>query len=194
MTKPIRAGILPGTPGPTNKGARRCEEQVMQEWLADMISNPYMLIVLLTFFPFLELRASIPYGILVAKQPCFAVVITAIVANIILGPILYFLLDKMLHLLIRIRVVDWFWSRMIIKTQKKVHPLVEKYGTLGLSVFIGIPLPGSGVYSGAIGGYLLGFTRKEFYIATVLGVLTAATAVTAIVLTGSTTFEIFLKK
>jgi uncharacterized membrane protein len=153
-----------------------------------------VLIVLLTFFPFLELRASIPYGIVMAKQPWYAVVIIAVVANIILGPILYFLLDKLLHLLIRIRVVNWFWNRTIIKTQKKIHPLVEKYGTLGLSIFIGIPLPGSGVYSGAFGGYLLGFTGKEFYLATVLGVLIAATAVTTIVMTGSTTFEIFLKR
>ena len=81
-----------------------------------------------------------------------------------------------------------------VKTQKKLHPKVEKYGVWGLSIFIGIPLPGSGVYSGAMGGYLLGFTKKEFYIATVVGVLIAAAAVTAVVMSGSTILDIFIKK
>jgi uncharacterized membrane protein len=80
---------------------------------------------------------------------------------------------------------------MIAKTQKKIHPLVEKYGVWGLSVFIGVPLPGSGVYSGAVGGYLLGFTKREFYLATAIGVLIAAAAVTAVVLTGAEAFSIF---
>ena len=83
---------------------------------------------------------------------------------------------------------------MIVRTQKKVQPLVAKYGVLGLGLFIGVPLPGSGVYSGSIGGYLLGFPRKESYVSTVIGVLIAAAAVTAVVLTGARTFSIFLKQ
>jgi len=165
----------------------------MQQWFTEVLCEPYVVIVILTFLPFLELRASIPYGILVAKEPWWLVVLVAVVVNILLGPILYFLLDKLLHLLLRVRPVAWFWQRTIVKTQKKIHPKVEKYGVYGLGLFIGVPLPGSGVYSGAFGGYLLGFSRKEFYVATVLGVLIAAAAVTAVVLTGATTFDIFVK-
>ena len=166
----------------------------MLDSIRQFFCDPYVLIILLTFAPALELRASIPYGILVAKLPWEVVVPLAVVSNILLGPIFYLLLDKFLHLLLRIDVVRRFWNRMILKTQKKIHPLVEKYGVLGLSVFIGIPLPGSGVYSGAIGGFLLGFTKREFYIATVVGVLIAATAVTAVVLTGAGTLDLFIKK
>jgi len=166
----------------------------MFDWLTELFPNPYLLIVILTFTPFLELRASIPYGIIVAEKPWWLVVAVAVVINIILGPIIYWILENLLHLILKIRLVEKLWDRIIVRTQKKVHPLVEKYGTWGLSVFIGIPLPGSGVYSGAFGGYLLGFTKKEFYIATVLGVLIAAAAVTVVVLTGTTTFELFLKK
>ena len=165
----------------------------MVDWFIEMLSNPYLVIVFLTFLPFLELRASIPYGILVAEEPWFIVVGIAVVVNILLGPILYFLLNTLLHALLRIKLLNRLWDRMIVRTQKKIHPLVEKYGIAGLGLFIGVPLPGSGVYSGAIGGYLLGFTRKEFYIATVLGVLIAATAVTIFVWTGSEMFDIFLK-
>ncbi|MBN1942108.1 MAG: small multi-drug export protein [Phycisphaerae bacterium] len=166
----------------------------MPEFLTRFFSDPYVLIVLLTFAPALELRASIPYGILVAKLPWEVVVPLAVGANILLGPIFFLLLDKCMHLLLRIGVVNRFWNRMILKTQKKIHPLVEKYGVWGLSVFIGVPLPGSGVYSGAIGGYLLGFTKREFYVATVLGVLIAAAAVTGVVLTGTGAWGLFIKK
>jgi len=166
----------------------------MTEWFRETLQNPWLVIVVLTFMPLLELRASIPYGILVAKEQWLPVVALAILANIAVGPITYFLLEKLLHVLLRIKLVNWYWQRTIVKTQKKIHPLVEKYGVLGLSIFIGVPLPGSGVYSGALGGYLLGFTKKEFYVATVIGVLIAAAAVTAVVLTGATTFELFIKK
>ncbi len=165
----------------------------MPDALIHFFCDPYVLIILLTFAPALELRASIPYGILVAKLPWEVVVPLAVAANILLGPIFFFLLDTFMHLLLRIRVVNRFWDRMILKTQKKIHPLVEKYGVLGLSIFIGVPLPGSGVYSGAIGGYLLGFTKREFYLATVLGVLIAATAVSAVVLTGTGAWGLFVK-
>jgi len=167
--------------------------------MADFFSNlsdnyPYLCIVLLTLVPALELRASIPYGILVADENWLVVAAVAIAANIVLGPVVFFVLDKFMHLLLRIPLVDKLWNRMILKTQRKIHPMVEKYGVLGLSAFIGVPLPGSGVYSGAIGGYLLGFTKREFYIATVIGVLIAATAVTAIVMTGAGTLDFLIKK
>ncbi len=166
----------------------------MIDWIIDIINNPYALIVILTFIPFLELRASIPYGIIVAKMDWIPVVVIAVIVNIILGPILYFLLDKFLHLVLGIRWINSIWERVIVKTQKKIHPKVEKYGVLGLGLFIGVPLPGSGVYSGAFGGYLLGFTRKEFYIATVVGVLIAAAAVTVVVLTGTQALSFFYKQ
>ena len=170
----------------------------MPESFVEIISNPYVLIVLLTFAPALELRASIPYGILIARMPWFIVAPMAVGANILLGPIVYFGLAKFLHLLLRVRGVNRLWDRFVVRTQKKVHPLVEKYGVIGLSLFIGVPLPGSGVYSGAVGGYLLGFRRREFYLSTVIGVLIAAAAVSAVVvvvdLTGTQALDFFIKR
>ena len=166
----------------------------MIEWLGEVVGNPYVIIALLTFVPALELRASIPYGILVAEEPWPAVVAVAVVTNIALGPALFFFLDKTMHLLHRVPFFGRFWDLMVVRAQKKVHRMVEKYGIWGLGMFIGVPLPGSGVYTGALGGYLLGFTRKEFYLATVMGVLIAAAAVTAVVLTGVTAFDFLIKK
>jgi len=77
--------------------------------------------------------------------------------------------------------------------QKKINKHVDKYGELAVAIFIGIPLPGSGVYSGAIAAYLLGLKYRKFIIANIIGVLIAGIIVTIISLTGAGIFNIFLK-
>ena len=51
-----------------------------------------------------------------------------------------------------------------------------------MAIFIGMPLPGTGAYSGAVGAYLLALDRKRFWLANILGVVIACVAVTAICL------------
>ena len=77
----------------------------MYEFFSQTFSNPYVCIAVLTLAPFLELRASIPYGILVAKEHCAVVVLTAVVVNILLGPVIYFLLGRLLHVALRLGLV-----------------------------------------------------------------------------------------
>ena len=166
----------------------------MLDALTDAIGNPYILVALVTLLPFLELRASIPYGIVVlGKDHWPAVFAIAVVVNILLGPVLYVCLDKLLHLFLRIPAIRRLWERIVVRTQKRVQPKVERYGVWGLGFFIGVPLPGSGVYSGSIGGYLLGFSHRKFFFATVIGVLIAGAAVTAVVLSGVEALSFLVK-
>ena len=67
-----------------------------------------------------------------------------------------------------------------MRTQKNIQKSVDKYGELGVALFIGVPLPGSGVYSGALGAYVIGLNFKKFIIADIIGVLIAGTIVTII--------------
>ena len=60
-------------------------------------------------------------------------------------------------------------------------------------MFIGIPLPGSGVYSGALGSYLIGLKYKKFIIANIVGVVIAGIIVTLVVLSGNGIFSLFVK-
>ena len=110
------------------------------------------------------------------------VVLVCIIANIILGWIVFLVMGPVFTF---IRRWGWFERRIwpiLERTQHKIHPYVEKYGEIGVAVFIGIPLPGSGVYTGAFGSYLLGLDRRKFAIANVIGVLIAAAAVTGLCL------------
>jgi len=156
-----------------------------------------IIIILLTFLPFLELRYSIPAGILSGEimlpfgivlkglnMHWLIVFIVAVIANIALGIIIYFLLDKVVRYFLRFRFFSKLYNKIIAHPQKKIKRYVDKYGEIGVAIFIGIPLPGSGVYTGALGAYAIGLKFKKFIIASIIGVLIAGVAVTLITLLG----------
>ncbi len=145
-----------------------------------------ILLLVFTFIPGLEARASIPLaffhkgvrealGIPAGIAVCLA-------ANIFVGILTFWLMGPVATTLRRWR---WFettiWPR-IERTQHKLHPYVEKYGEWGLAVFIGVPLPGTGAYTGSFGAFLLGMDRRKFLVANLLGVLLACVSVSAICL------------
>jgi len=152
-----------------------------------------MWIALLTMTPFIELRGGIPYGILILNMPVWTVVLTAVVTNILIGVAAYFFIDRLIWLLRFLPPVERFYHRTVERMQKKITPFMEKYCCLGLALFIGIPLPMSGVFSGAIIGKLLGMRFRNFLISVIIGVCMAAIIVTSLTLTGQSLASIFIK-
>ncbi len=138
----------------------------------------------ITLIPALELRASIPVGIFTMQNTLSWPLVAGIciLVNILLGWFIYQVLGP---IFVFIRKWHWFNDKIwpyFERTRHKIHPFIEKYGELGVAFFIGIPLPGSGVYTGAFGAYLLGMDKKKFLIANILGVSIAAIAITALCL------------
>ncbi len=150
-------------------------------------------LILVTLLPFLELRASIPYGIFKTNLNLLTIFSICIITNIILGVLIYLLIDYIIKNITKIKPIKKIWEKYIKRTQKRIHSYVNKYGEFALAFFIGIPLPGSGVYSGAIAAYLLGLNYKKFVIANIIGVLIAGTIVTIISFTGFQALRIFVK-
>lgn len=148
--------------------------------------SPVLKLVATTFIPGLELRASIPVGLLVLRDSVRAVLGAAgvvgvcLLANVALGMIVFEAMELVERFLLRL---GWFNRRVwpiLEGKREKLRPLVEKYGVWGVAVFIGIPLPGTGAYAGAVASYLLRLERKRFWAANLLGVLCAGAAVTLI--------------
>lgn len=156
------------------------------------ISLAVLVLVAATFIPGLELRASIPVGFFanipfleyeqsirgaIGIVPAIAI---CFFSNVLVGMLVFWLMGPAEHLL---RKWGWFdrvvWPR-IVRKQEKLRPYVDKYGEWGVALFIGVPLPGTGAYTGAVGAYLLKLDRKRFWVANFAGVLLAAIAVTAI--------------
>ncbi len=55
------------------------------------------------------------------------------------------------------------------RVRKKAHPYVEKWGFIGLTIFVAIPLPGTGIWTGALAAYLLGIEKRQTVPALILG-------------------------
>jgi uncharacterized membrane protein len=155
--------------------------------------NDLLVIMFLTLLPFLELRASIPYGVFQTSYPVWLVFLIAVISNIILAPLAFVFFDKVIHWFLHINWVNKTYQKLIIKSQKKIHPKIEKYGFWGLVLFIAVPLPGSGVYSGALGANLLGFRYKEFMRAAIVGVILAGLIVVVISVAGDNVLSGLLK-
>ncbi len=156
--------------------------------------NEILMLIFLTLLPFLELRASIPYGIFATDIHWSTVFFICVITNIILGPIIYLLLKRFVDIATKIRVIDALYKKSVERTQRRIHKIVDKWGELGVAVFIGIPLPGSGVYSGALAAYIIGLNFKKFIIATIIGVIIAGILVTIVSLTGIEALQFFIKR
>ena len=158
-------------------------------------------LILMTFLPFLELRYSIPAGILhgVIQLPFgfrlvgfglnpVLVFVVVVITNFIVGLLVYLFLMFIVEELCYFKWFRKWFERTLRHYQKRVQKKVDKYGLIGVALFIAVPLPGSGVYSGALGAYALGLDFKKFMLADLIGVLIAGILVTIITLMVGITF------
>jgi uncharacterized membrane protein len=149
---------------------------------------PTLTVFLLSLMPVSELRGGIPYGLLVAHLPLWQVLLVAILGCWLSAPLVYFLIPPVVKLLSRMRWFDRLWRRLSGKVHGHVKTSVDRFGPWGIALFVGVPLPGFGVYSGALGAFLLGMSFGRFMWVSLIGVLIAAALVTAAVLSGSSAF------
>ncbi len=150
-------------------------------------------IIFWTLVPTFELRFSIPIGIAILKMNWIFVFFIAVITNIILGIIIFVFIEFIIKIITKIPFVKNLWEKYVAKTQTKIHQGVEKYGEWAIAIFIGIPLPGSGVYTGALAAFLIGLDGKKFFIANIIGVLIAGILMTIFTLTFENLSGIFFK-
>lgn len=125
--------------------------------------------------PGVELRGSIPLGVGLGLHPLLVFGV-AVAANCALIPPWFLALDLFYD-----RVLSrWGWFRRLVvgRARARGAGLVHRYGLLGLALFVGVPLPGTGAYSGAVLAWLLGLERRGATLSIAVGVLLAGAAVT----------------
>ncbi len=134
---------------------------------------PYLKYVALTWVPWIELRAAVPLAVQQGEQLYLPLILVANLAIFWPGSLF---LDLVYH-----RIPEGSWlHRKLEGIRAKAHPLVEKYGFLGLALFVAVPLPGTGAYSGTAAAWLLGMDRKKAFFAVSLGVCLAFVVVWAL--------------
>ncbi|MBD8490120.1 small multi-drug export protein [Echinicola sp. CAU 1574] len=123
---------------------------------------------LLSISPFGESRVGIPYGVINGLHPVTALSV-GLVANLLVFPILLFLIDTFNERLWKFRLYKSQSVKLMRRAKDGVGDKIQKYGFWGLMVFVMIPLPFTGVYMGTIAAYIFKLPRAQAFVAISIG-------------------------
>lgn len=136
----------------------------------------YMIVFLISMVPLIELRGAIPYGIAIGL-PFWQTYVIAIIGNMLPVPIIYLFARKVLEWGKDKKIIGRFFQFCISKGNKGGEKLKETAGEKGifwaLLIFVGIPLPGTGAWTGTLAASILNMNFKSSILACMLGVILA---------------------
>nr|WP_325180101.1 small multi-drug export protein [uncultured Oscillibacter sp.] len=153
---------------------------LFSESFFETMTHELLMTFLVAMAPVIELRGAIPAGIASGLPPALAC-IAAVAGNLVPAPFI---------ILLGRRVVNWlrgtrFLGPKIVWLERRAHlkgRLVRKYRLAGLVILVGIPLPGTGAWTGALVASLLDIRLRHALPAIFLGLVIAAAITTAITL------------
>ena len=129
-----------------------------------------ILVFIVSLFPILELRGGIlaAYALGMELLPAFAI---SYAGNILPIPFILVLIDKVFAIMRKtpLKSIPTFFENKALSKKETI----ERYGYWGLLIFVGIPLPGTGAWTGALLAVLLNMDKKKAFIFIMGGVLMA---------------------
>ncbi len=139
--------------------------------ITSSLYGKYVLLFVISLMPILELRGGLIAASLLDMDPLTSFIV-CLVANILVIPFVLFMVEFVFNLLSKIetlgKAITWWKEKALSKKD-----VIEKYGYLGIMIFVAVPLPGSGAWTGCLISVLLGLDKKKSFIAALLGVLIA---------------------
>ncbi|MBW6517870.1 MAG: small multi-drug export protein [ANME-2 cluster archaeon] len=155
----------------------------------------WLSIVIIAMLPVSELRGAIPVALAPADVGGYGMsvpeaYILAVLGNMIpVIPLLLFL-EPVSDFLRRWRIFDIFFTWLFTRTHHNHSESFEKYGTLALTIFVAVPLPVTGAWTGCAAAFVFGIKFRHALLAIFAGVLIAGVVVTLLTLTGISIFEL----
>lgn len=134
--------------------------------------NKEIVVFIISLMPILELRGGLLAASLLDIEFVRAATI-CIIGNVLPIPFVLMFLKFVLNLFekwtVTKKIVNWLEKKVEEKREQ-----IDKYGYLGLILFVGIPLPGTGAWTGSLLAVMLGMNRKKSFVCILLGVILAA--------------------
>lgn len=148
----------------------------------------YLWVIFISMVPLVELRGALPFAVGM-DLPIIPSYIICIIGNMIPVPFIFFFARKVLEWGADKKYIGKFFSFCLEKGHKGGEKLKEKAGRglfVALLLFVGIPLPGTGAWTGTLAASILDMDFKKSVIAVMAGVLLAGIimAVLSIVVKG----------
>lgn len=157
------------------------------DWLTHTELGKCVFTTLVSMIPIIELRGGIPFGAALGL-PYGEAFFAAVFGNLLPAPFIIVYIR---------RIFDWMrthlprLNRMVDGLEQKAHlkgEKVSRYQYIGLWLFVALPLPGTGAWTGSLAAACLDMRLKRALPAVVLGVLTAGCVMTALTYLGMNLF------
>ncbi len=139
--------------------------------------TPRIITLVLAALPVSELRGAIPYAIAAGGMSWQEAYIIAVIGNFIPVIPLLLLLESVSNYLMRYRIFNRFFTWLFERTRRKGR-LIERFEAIGLILFVAIPLPITGAWTGCIAAFIFKVPLKFAIPAILLGIMIAGTIVT----------------
>ena len=156
------------------------------------MNNPIIHALILSLLPISELRGGIPYAV-ANDIPLWEAYVICVLSNMLVIPIVYIFLETIHKSLYKMGFYKKIFDGYIERTRRKAVKNVGKYGYWGVMLFVAIPLPVTGAYTGTVAAWLLKLDRKRSVWYLALGVVIAGVIVSIATISGIKAFEIFTK-
>jgi len=135
--------------------------------------NKNLIVFIISMLPILELRGGLIAATLL-KLPFTSSFIICLIGNILPIPFILLFLEKVFTYLKKFPKIAKILNKLEAKSLKKGKDITKyKFVYLGLFLFVAVPLPGTGGWTGALLAILLGLDRKKSFITIMIGILTA---------------------
>lgn len=142
--------------------------------LATIAYGKEILVFIISLMPILELRGGLLAAALLGLDPIPSYIIS-IIGNVLPVPFILLLINKVLNWMRNSKVN--FFKKIANWLDEKVEKhkgQIEKYGYLGVILFVGIPLPGTGAWTGSLIASVLEMDKKKTFLAVLVGLFMAS--------------------
>lgn len=136
------------------------------EKIIELITKELM-IIFIAAMPLTELRGAIPIGISMGMHP-FHATILGIIGSLIPVPFLLLFIKPILTYFRKLGFLTGVIDRIVKRTIKRSDK-IKKYSAIGLVIFVAVPLPTTGVWSGCLAAILFNIPFKQAFSAIALG-------------------------
>ena len=140
-------------------------------------------VLLIAASPIVELRGAIPVAIFTFDFSWYYALLLAIIGNLFPVPFILLFLDAATRLLSKValfrRILNWLFER----TRRRGR-IIERYKRIGLVLFVAIPLPVTGAWTGSLAAVLFGLNLRHAFLSIFIGVVIAGVIVTCLSLLG----------
>ena len=162
------------------------------QWLTETEFGKCIFTMLVSMVPIIELRGGLPFGVALGL-PYHLAFPAAVLGNLIPAPFIIVYIRRIFELMRKYLprlngLVDRLEQKAHLKGQK-----VQKYQYIGLWLFVAIPLPGTGAWTGTLAASLLDMDFRKSVLACMGGVLLAGCIMGALSLLGVSAFGAITK-